>query len=1026
MAAERNRRPATTEDEYEPTRTQKPKPKKHRLRRWLAALALLLLVLWFLPGIVVNTPLLGWLISKAETNINGSVSVQKVACWSWASPLIVSGVEVRGAEGKPVFSLAAAYSEKSPLRMLLDGGDLGRFHLEQPRLNVILRDEGSNLEDLLKETAEKKEPEREKIAAGISFSLVVHDGAASVTDQRANRTWKIEKLQADIDAPAAGPLNVKLAAQLPEENPPGKLDATLASTAGGGQIKAELAGFPLAMVRAAVARFMPGTVLTGTLTATADGSWDAADASKNLLQAKIAAAGFSLEAPALKGDVAALEQLEGQCRMSWRADRLTIDSATINCDVAQASLSGAVPLGDKGGMDLAEIARQPFKLDGRVDLPRLARLLPNTLQLKKDLSIDSGSMRLSVVNQVEKNGVVWRGQLETSELTATNQGKRLSWRQPIRAAAVAHDDPKGIVVDSLDCDSEFLKIQAAGTTKELTGTLSFNLDRLAEQLGQFVDLSNLRFGGVGSGEIKLKRPADDKLAAEAQLAVNNLQLIMTGGSFDKPEKAAATLNIAEPLIKTSLVGGWDQQSRRLQFDSVSFTSSTLAFLAQGVTLALPEKGPMELAGTLSFQTEIGRLRRWFLDPAKPPQWQLAGVLKGATTLKHSSGTIGGELNAVMENLLVVDAAGRKYQEKISLDAAGDYDGNGKVLRLSRLILSSSALAAQIAGQFAPAADGKQNEVRLNGQLSYDLGRLAEMFRPVIGPNIAVVGRSSTPILFAGPLGVDASTGSAGLKWEQANVYGFQVGQAEARATLDKGVVQVAPLDLAVSRGRMRLAPRVKLAPEPMELTLPAGPLAERIEINPVMCSELLMYIAPVLAEVTSAQGTFSIALDKCRIPLGDPAGGDLAGRITVHSVEVGPGPLVREFALLLNRESPAKLKKESTIAFQMHNRRVYHQNVEMVFPDLTITTQGSVGFDQTLDLVAEMPVPPKWLAKNPLAAQALANQRIRIPLKGTLKKPQLDRQEMDRLSRQFIKQAAGNLIEGELNKQLDRLLQPRK
>jgi len=84
----------------------------------------------------------------------------------------------------------------------------------------------------------------------------------------------------------------------------------------------------------------------------------------------------------------------------------------------------------------------------------------------------------------------------------------------------------------------------------------------------------------------------------------------------------------------------------------------------------------------------------------------------------------------------------------------------------------------------------------------------------------------------------------------------------------------------------------------------------------------------------------------------------------------------------------------------------------MVFPDLTITTQGSVGFDQTLDLVAEMSVPPKWLAKNPLISQAVANHRIRIPLKGTLKKPQLDRQEMDRLSRQFIKQAAGNLIEG--------------
>jgi translocation and assembly module TamB len=81
-----------------------------------------------------------------------------------------------------------------------------------------------------------------------------------------------------------------------------------------------------------------------------------------------------------------------------------------------------------------------------------------------------------------------------------------------------------------------------------------------------------------------------------------------------------------------------------------------------------------------------------------------------------------------------------------------------------------------------------------------------------------------------------------------------------------------------------------------------------------------------------------------------------------------------------------------------------------------------VGLDQTMAIMTEMPVPPKWLENNPLAP-GLKDQIIRIPLAGTLQKPQLDRAEMDKISRQFIRNAARNMLEDGLNKGLDRLFQ---
>ena len=153
----------------------------------------------------------------------------------------------------------------------------------------------------------------------------------------------------------------------------------------------------------------------------------------------------------------------------------------------------------------------------------------------------------------------------------------------------------------------------------------------------------------------------------------------------------------------------------------------------------------------------------------------------------------------------------------------------------------------------------------------------------------------------------------------------------------------------------------------MELTLPPGHLVQQVQINPRMCTFFLKFVAPVLADVTSAQGAFSIDMDNCRIPLSDPAKGTFAGKFIIHSIEIGPGPLIRELAVLMGKETPAKLRREGVVPFQMVDGRIYHKDLELIFPDFTIRTYGSVGLDQTVAIMTEMPVPPKWLENNPLA-----------------------------------------------------------
>ena len=73
--------------------------------------------------------------------------------------------------------------------------------------------------------------------------------------------------------------------------------------------------------------------------------------------------------------------------------------------------------------------------------------------------------------------------------------------------------------------------------------------------------------------------------------------------------------------------------------------------------------------------------------------------------------------------------------------------------------------------------------------------------------------------------------------------------------------------------------------------------------------------------------------------------------------------------------------------------------------------------------MAEMGVPPLWIRENALG-DALKSQVIRIPIAGTLEHPQIDREKLAEMRAQFVRDAAGSLLKGGLQQQIDKLLSP--
>jgi hypothetical protein len=390
-------------------------------------------------------------------------------------------------------------------------------------------------------------------------------------------------------------------------------------------------------------------------------------------------------------------------------------------------------------------------------------------------------------------------------------------------------------------------------------------------------------------------------------------------------------------------------------------------------------------------------------------------------VQQTAGVMHGDTSAEVVSLTVIDATNQQFQEpSVKLAAAGNYDTSSKMLQLEKFELISSALTAAVVGRVQPVSG--RNEAQLDGQIGYDLARLSGLMSPYLGPAIRATGRYSSTASFKGPFALATSHSAANLKWDGVTAYGFQLGPGDLKAQMSDGSLQFAPMNLAVSQGQLHLAPCLQVATDPMVLTLPKGTLVERMQINPTMCDSMMKYAAPAIAKVTTAQGAFSIELDTCRIPMNDTKNCNLSGRLILHSVEIGTGPMLHEMAVLLGRDVPAKLKQESIVAFHVENRRVYHDKMELQFPDLTIRTTGSVGLDDdSLDIMAEMTVPPKWLVNNTTLNQAMRNQLIRLPIRGYLAKPQLDPKVVAQESTKFLEKAAGNVIQSELKQGLDQL-----
>jgi hypothetical protein len=178
-------------------------------------------------------------------------------------------------------------------------------------------------------------------------------------------------------------------------------------------------------------------------------------------------------------------------------------------------------------------------------------------------------------------------------------------------------------------------------------------------------------------------------------------------------------------------------------------------------------------------------------------------------------------------------------------------------------------------------------------------------------------------------------------------------------------------DTMVTAEGVNLTMRVETTPSGRVLAVEPVEVFKKKKLSLGVAAGLVRALAPDVWSDRQVTGELSLSFTKLRIPLGVPGEQALKqleaeGRVTLHQVSAEiKSPmwqgLIRLLADLNGKKPPnaIHLIEESEIRFQVRDGRVYHEGQRIGFPEidpeLMVSSRGSIGIDETLDLYVELP-----------------------------------------------------------------------
>ena len=759
-------------------------------------------------------------------------------------------------------------------------------------------------------------------------------------------------------------------------------------------------------------------------------------------------------------------QTAGQT-IQWRDPIQVVASATLNnrgwtinqltCRSDFLTVEGAGPP-DRGKLtlhgDLGQLRKrleqfidlQGIELDGAVQGQGSWIRTAESMNIGGELKINRFSLKLDDDRRWEEPNVA------VSATTTLRRDQSNRW---------GVDNWRGEL--AIDNDSLGVEPQADGYLVHLVGDAKRWL-RVAEAVG-LSQLHNHEIAGRIDAQA-LVLPGVDAL--EVRSAAAEVQDLVYRSD-------ANSLVIREPNVAASVSGRWQFEPPRWTTREAELRSSTLSLATTNLTLAVSPN--LEADAALSLRGDLQRIGDVLGTTLAP--YALAGTVVGKCDLSAQGDLLSLQWEVGAERFSAtktphpgqprIARVGRQqaiavWQEP-NLRTVGKIAMNLKTrdIRIEQAECNTDWLAVATQGDLTVREGASQIDVK--GAMTYDWPTAMDRLALTQNGQIKVYGQQSQTFAIRGPLtsstdgGANDSsnraailrpneglqlkragpaplglTATSAIGWDRAEAYGFRIGPATLRSQLRDRLLIFDPVHVDVNDGKATLTPTIDLSQSPGAVNLKRGDGIRQINLTAEMCRGWLKYVAPLLADSTRAQGNLSLELEQAAAPIYDFSALSSKGVLVIHEAQVGPGSLITKLTgpitqilSVVDPQSAADLARpnwiqipKQDVEFQVQQGRVYHKQLVLRHRDVEIRTTGSVGFDQSLDLVAEVPVLDRWI-KNNRFLESLRGKSIPFRVRGSFAKPNVDESVLRQLARDSAKGATEQLLKDQIERGLKKL-----
>ena len=311
----------------------------------------------------------------------------------------------------------------------------------------------------------------------------------------------------------------------------------------------------------------------------------------------------------------------------WRLTTLKLESAPLQFDA-------------QGQVDAQTVSIQA---KGAVNLPVLAKQIPQTLLLEENTELEEGNLDFSLGLTGTPQHIKARADCLTSALKIRSKGQPFQWQSPLKIGLEGGYEPGQIKVDSLQIATPFLEVTGSGDSDGYTVKAAADLEQMSQELHKLFAIDYAGKGKLTAEGLLQPREDSDGRQLALQGTITGLELLHQGKTV-------------MPAHDFRLQGHTSARGLSLRQWRLEQLALDVTFWPGRIVLATQQDRPAAQSSPLVLQASANldlakatALGRALGVPLPPGQWRGDLALNADASLEHDQ-TVFHSLAATVQGL----------------------------------------------------------------------------------------------------------------------------------------------------------------------------------------------------------------------------------------------------------------------------------------------------------------------------------------------------------------------------------------